>query len=324
MESLDILGCGSEDVYLPDHDELCAIQAGQLLNMGCLEYETSAYACAFFKNQKVYYYISGHDESIRSFCQEMCLQGIYHTPIRYFGERFDLLDLTKEETDRKFRLETAYKIKKDYPQQLFQAVYELTMQPSLNKGYEVLQAAAERLENCFDPHQIDLFENLLLMLLKGRLINIQSYRIMLEWVKKEYRKMAIEPLKNGLYQRQYAGFVYEDKLGRRGHFADATLYNAEKKQEFYKNKGYLVTPILKITYYADSYINPLENRTVFLSELDKYLNDDYLRFMRIFAQMGSTINTALYNEWAEKIALSGVKEAMEAFRTFGIDCHVFE
>ena len=88
MESLDILGCGSEDVYLPDHDELCAIQAGQLLNMGCLEYETSAYACAFFKNQKVYYYISGHDESIRSFCQEMCLQGIYHTPIRYFGERF--------------------------------------------------------------------------------------------------------------------------------------------------------------------------------------------------------------------------------------------
>ena len=58
MESLDILGCGSEDVYLPDHDELCAIQAGQLLNMGCFGYETSAYACAFFKNQKVYYYIS--------------------------------------------------------------------------------------------------------------------------------------------------------------------------------------------------------------------------------------------------------------------------
>lgn len=253
-----------------------------------------------------------------------CVCKAYHTPIRYFGERFDLLDLTKEETDRKFRLETAYKMKKDYPQQLFQAVYELTIQPSLNKGYEVLQAAAERLENCFDPHQIDLFENLLLMLLKGRLINIQSYRIMLEWVKKEYRKMAIEPLKNGCYSGSMLDLSMRISWAEEDILPMRRFIMQRKNRNFIKTRDIWLRPFLKITYYADSYINPLENRTVFLSELDKYLNDDYLRFMRIFAQMGSTINAGLYNEWAEKIALSGVKEAMEAFRTFGIDCHVFE
>ena len=36
---------------LMNHDVVCTAQAGQLLNAGCLEYETAAYGIAYHKDE---------------------------------------------------------------------------------------------------------------------------------------------------------------------------------------------------------------------------------------------------------------------------------
>lgn len=322
MESIDIFGYKSEGVTLPDHDELCAIQAGQLVDMGCLEYETAAYACAYLQNGKVYYYISSHDESIRDFCKRACLAGMYHTPIRYFVKRYDLIEFSEEELNQQFRYATACQMKESYPEKLFQAIEDLTAKPAANSGYAILQSAVKQLENRFDSKQLQLFEGLLVMLFEGRIINTEAYQLLQSWVKREYEKMAIEPVKYGTYKRRYAGFAYEDKQGKRYYFADAVLYTAEAKQEYYKNMGYLVTPILTVTYYADSYMNPVENKAAFMRELKQYLNDDYMRFIHLFAELEPTIDVDKYNEWEQKIIATGKQDAVAAFAAFGRACNV--
>lgn len=36
-----------------DHDTVCVIQAGQLLDMNCLEYETAAYGLVYRQNKEI-------------------------------------------------------------------------------------------------------------------------------------------------------------------------------------------------------------------------------------------------------------------------------
>lgn len=306
-----------------DHDTLCTMQAGQLLSNGCLEYETAAYCSVYKKGMEIYYYISTQEANIKNFRQNARLNNIYHTPIRYFCQRFDVLDTTEEEINANFRLKLAKQLYNEYPDILFEAIEQLTAPNCTNDGFSLVQAMAEQLENGFDLNHLKLFKQLLDLLLEGRRINKEAYLIMQQWLQVEYQKMAIETIQYGSYKRQYSGFVYEKINGVRGTFIDAVLHITEERQTQYRNMGYLVTPILDVTYYSDHYLNPIENKELFIKELHKYLNDDYLKLMRLFNELPATVDKKQYQLYEKQILATGKQAAIEAFQYFGHVCNVF-
>lgn len=302
---------------LLNHDVVCTAQAGQLLNAGCLEYETAAYGIAYRKNNETYYYISSREDSVLEFTKTACLENLQYTPLRYFFKRFDLIDESEEEIKEKFRLEIAQRLYGFYPDVFFEALDDLTAAPCMNSAYPIVEKIANQLENSFDLHHLNIFENLLELLLQSRLLNKEGYYIFLQWLHNEHEKTSLEPIASSIYRRTYTGFAYEKPDGSIGYFADAVHHLAIEKRNNYVNKGYLVTPMLTIQYYADSFNNLQKTRQTFLSTLKQYLDSNYLSIMKALRKLSSGIDVDKYHMYETKIAESGKEKAIETFQYYG-------
>lgn len=93
---------------------------------------------------------------------------------------------------------------------------------------------------------------------------------------------------------------------------------AREKHISFIAKGYIVTPILSITYYADSFNNLQKNsRETFLAELQKYAGEMYIKLMELLRELPAGVDNDLYLSYYEKIKATGSKQAVEAFLYYG-------
>ena len=305
------------DEGITDHDEMCISQASKLLQIGYLEFETAGYATAYKKDNEIYYYVSDGETTMHKFLLKCHEANIYPTPVKYYCKRYDLLEDTEDDIRRKFRVETAFKLKEAYPRVYFEALEKLTAHFNDNQAFYLLKEMSEQLDGCFDISQLNLFGSLLEMMLKGRLLNEPGYILLNEWLQNEYEKMAIEPIASGQYKRTYAGFAYEKPNGQIGYFCDAFAYMATEKQADFISRGYVVTPILQKSYYADAFQGLTESRAQFKAELEHYLGDNYIRLMKLIKSLDPCVDTALYREYYEKVKETGSKQALAAITYYG-------
>lgn len=301
-----------------DHDAICVSQASKLLQIGYLEYETAVYGSAYYRDGEIHYYISAKEETMEKF-QKHCYQNnIYPTPAKYFCKRYDLVEDTEEEIKQRFRLQTARSLRESYPRLFFEAINELTAGENTNVAFPIVQALTEQLDSCFDLNQLNLFGELLDMLFKGRLLTKESTILFKQWLDKEYEKISVEPIASGDYRRTYAGFAYKKPDGTMKYLIDAFPYMAKEKQMAFLAQGYVVTPMLSITYYADSFNNLHgSSKESFKQELEKYLGAMYIQLMELLRQLPSGVDQELYLAWLEKIKTTGSKAAEEAFLYYG-------
>jgi len=307
---------GPED-GINDHDQVCVSQASRLLQIGYLEYETAVYGSAYYKNGEINYYISAKDETMDKF-QHNCLQeNIYPTPAKYFFKRYDLVQDTEEEVKTRFRLDVARSLQKSYPPILFEAIHRLTSSDRTNTAFPIMQELCEQLNSCFDLNQLNLFGNLTDTLFCSRLLTKESYILLHQWLTKEYEKITVEPIASGDYRRTYAGFAYKKLNGTIQYFIDALPYMAKEKHAMFLAQGCICTPILTITYYADTF-NTLQNaHDTFKMVLEKYLDTMYIRLMELFRTLPSSINQTLYFDYLEKVKAYESKSAVDTFLYYG-------
>ena len=302
-----------------DHDQICMSQANKLLQIGYLEYETAFYGSAYYKKDgSIHYYISAREESMDKFLTSCYQQNIYPTPAEYFVKRYNLLNDTQEEIKAHFRLFTAYTLKKNYPPILFQALQSLSAEECANCAFEIMAELAEQLENCFDLNQLQLFANLTEMLFRGRQLRKESYILLNQWLKKEQEKISAEPIVSGNYCRTFSGFAYQREGGEVKYFIDALPYLTKEKQIQFIAQGCVVSPILSITYYADSFHNlQKQSKEAFRVELSKYVGGMYMKLMAFLKQLPSGVDRVCYNDYYEKIQAANSRKAMEIFLYYG-------
>lgn len=300
-----------------DHDAVCVAQASKLLQIGYLEYETAVYGSAYSKDGEIHYYISAKEDTMEKF-QKNCYQsGIYPTPAKYFCKRYDLINDTEEEIKLRFRLDTARSLRDSYPRLFFEAVNALTAPISSNAAFPIVKALTEQLDSCFDLNQLAIFGELLEMLSRGRLLTPESTLLFQQWLDKEYEKISIEPIASGDYRRTYSGFAYQKPDGTVKYLIDAFPYMAKEKHTAFLAKGYIVTPILTITYYADSFNNLFDSKDAFQKELAQYLGPMYLQLMTLLRQLPAGVDETLYHTYLDKIAACESKLALESFLYYG-------
>lgn len=304
---------------ITDHDQVCVSQANKLLQIGYLEYETAIYGSAYYnKKGEISYYLSVKEDTMDKFLSSCYQRNIYPTPAKYFFKRYDLVNDTEEDIKTRFRLNTALSLKASYPPILFEALQALTANDSANSAFPLMQELTEQLDSCFDLNQLNLFYNLIEMLFRGRHLTKESYILLNQWLSKEHEKISVEPIASGDYRRTYSGFAYQKPNGAIKYFIDAFPYMAKEKHVHFISQGYIVTPILSVTYYADSF-NNLQNksRATFQAEMEKYVGEMYIKLMHLLRQLPPSVNNELYLSYYEKIESSGSKQALEAFLYYG-------
>ena len=92
---------------------------------------------------------------------------------------------------------------------------------------------------------------------------------------------------------------------------------ATEKQADFISRGYVVTPILQKSYYADAFQGLTESRAQFKAELEHYLGDNYIRLMKLIKSLDPCVDTALYREYYEKVKETGSKQALAAITYYG-------
>ena len=302
---------------LVDHDAVCTAQAGNLLQNGYLEYEVAAYGTAVYRDGDVYYYISAKEESVTRFIRQCYLHEQYPTPIRYFFKRYDLLHSSEEAVREAFRLHVARALQAAYPLAFFQGLTGLTQEAAPGAAWPILSQLTAQIENSFDPLQLGIFANLLEQLLPARLISVEGYQLLGQWLEHEREKLAIEPAKAGVYQRTYAGFAYQRPDGQLAYFADAFPHMAQEKQTALQSQGCLTTPILTSTYFADAYPQLAVIRERFQKDLRRYLGQGYLDVMRLLRSLPPTVDAQDYGHCLQALEQSGAAQAASALRWYG-------
>lgn len=300
-----------------DHDAIVIDQAGKLMRIGYLEYEIAVYATAVYQDGNIYYYMSAKEDSAQDFVRQCYLKNLYPTPIRYYYKRYDLLHSTEEEVKQIFRMEIAERLQKAYPPEYFATITELTKPLVSDSALPIMKELSGQLENCFDLSHLNIYENLLEMMLPSRLISVAGYQLMHQWLDKEYEKLSIEPVKAGAYERTYAGFAYLREDGTLKYFIDAFTYMTHEKQNTFLSQGKIVTPILTRTYSAKSFQHMVNIRDNFRTDIAKYLNKEYIRFMQLLRTLPSTVNKALFDEHLQKLKSMGATQAVEALNYYG-------
>lgn len=300
-----------------NHDLAAVEQAGKLIRIGYMGVETEAYGCAYFKDGEPHFYISAKEETMDRFQRSCYQKEIYPTPAKYYINRYDTILQTEEELKVQFRLDTAFLLQKQYPPLLFEAIHALTGQISDNNAFPIMQELCGQLESCFDLNQLKLFNDLTDMLYRGRLLTKESYILLNQWHDKEIEKMSIEPISSGNYKRTYSGFVYRKPDGTVKYFIDALAYNTREKQLEFIAKGYLVTPILSMAYYSESFTGLDNTRDRFKAELEYYIGETYIKLMEVLKQLPASVDEELYFRYLEQIRQNCGKEAEQAFLYFG-------
>lgn len=317
MDKITTYDLTTVDEAIRDHDTVCTIQAGNLLQHGYLGYETAVYGTTVYKDDDVYYFISSKEEKLHQFRRYCCHNNLISTPIQYFVKRFDGTQKTKEELEQRFKWETAKQMQARYPAIFFAALKEVSDNCGNNTAYPILLQVAKQLENSFDSHLLKLFDKLLEMMLEGRFLNLDSYEKLQQWLAKEQQKTDAEPIFRGAYQRTYWGFAYQCGTSPIKYFADATSYRALEKQQELLAGGYLVTPILEHCYHTDSYQNLTPTRQLFRQSLQKYLDDAYLQLMAYLRRLPCSINREKYFFYLQYWQNAHLPDALALWRYFG-------
>ena len=299
-----------------DHDTLIMIQAHQLMNVGYLEYEAAEYGTAYLQEGEIYYYICDKEETMNKFLEKCLDTGVFTTPVKYFYKRFDLLEETVDEIEKRYRLEVARVLQDNYSGLFFEAISDLIAKPIENEAFQILLEITEQLDSCFDVQQLGLFKDLLEMLLRGRHINRESYEILKNWLAKEYSKF-IDEIMVGKYKKQYSGFAYQNTDGKVKYYQDACSYMTKEKQIEYISQGYIVTPILLKNYYQISAQELNTTKACFEHSIKIYLDDSYVRLMQLLKKLPPSVDPVKYFRYQKELEDSGKKLAINAFRYYG-------
>ncbi len=300
-----------------DHDALCSAQAAELLQMGYLGQEVAMYGTSVCRGGEIYYYITAREDKMRRFLRECYLRDAYPTPQKYYVKRYDGFYQDKEAASRAFRLEIARQLRGSYSAAYHAAIADLTRDPGDNQAYPLLREMAEDLRNGFDSSRLDLFADLLDMVLMGRHLTPEGHSLLRQWTEKEKEKICTEPVLSGTYRRTYAGFAYQKPDGSVRFYCDALPCMAREKQVLFVNRGYIVTPILTEAYYADSFKSLERSNEAFRDALRFYLDENYIRLMHLLKALPPGVDPERYLRCMEQLRRDGQKEEVLAFQYYG-------
>ena len=305
------------DDSIGDHDLACIDQAGRLMKIGYLEYETAVYAIAYRKNQEIYYFMSDYVVNIEQQRNKLLKENIYTTPIRYFFKRYDLVEETEEEVKHKFRLEVARTLATDYSELFFDAIETLIASSNTNSAYSLLKEISKQLDSCFDMNELILFDNLLDMMLNARLLSMEGYQLLQQWLRIEFERIAYEPVDYGQYKRQYYGFAYQKNGGKIKYFIDAVKYKVYSRQVELIRDGYVVTPILRSLYQRESYHELYFCKKQFEQLLQQYTGERYLSLMCLLNDLPSSVDSQIYETYLNSLQDMGTAQEIMDFLYYG-------
>lgn len=285
--------------YVGSRDMQASSAVAIMAQLGRFEAEFIVYGSAIQENDgKIYYYATTNQEKLYQCIKNARMEERYFMPIVQYVKRMKVPADLEDEWLAKTKLELIQEMKKQYESFIIHMQPVFQRRPN-NNAEGVLKDYQMAIDGYFDDTLLQLFWGLVEESYAGKILSREAFLDFKRWYDNVRHQMSDDPVFIDNITRDYYGFVYRDKNGKRETFLDAQKVNVLDAQNKKKIQGYVVAPIIKKQFSFKNFGEMPRIRQEFMHWLLETQSEDYMKTVELLKNMPGVIDETEFQDIKE-------------------------
>lgn len=288
-----------------------------MAELGCFEYEDTAYGCAYRKDGKVLYRMGGDWQRIHDFIENSRLAGILPTAVAEKTVRQAKITGSEEEAKLKLKLSLGKELQAMYNAAFFDILEELGQIPNCDSAGDILEEYKEAIDGFFDDGQLQLFEGLLNRAYLAKTLTTEHFDALRSWLAATRLQMADDVLIKKQFNRTFNVYIEINDQGVVRQVQNANRKPLEEQKWAAERKGFLTSPVYAKTRWYEKAAELSSERAAFQKEVGQLMDDRYIARLQALRSLPSVIEAELF---AEKLAAAEAAcspQAVQLLKDYG-------
>lgn len=288
-----------------------------MAELGCFEYEDTAYGCAYRKDGKVLYRMGGDWQRIHDFIENSRLAGILPTAVAEKTVRQAKITGSEEEAKLKLKLALGKELQAMYNAAFFDILEELGQLPNCDSAGDILESYKEAIDGFFDDGQLQLFEGLLNRAYLAKTLTTEHFDALRSWLAATRLQMADDVLIKKQFNRTFNVYIEINDQGVVRQVQNANRKPLEEQKWAAERKGFLTSPVYAKTRWYEKAAELSSERAAFQKEVGQLMDDRYIARLQALRSLPSVIEAELF---AEKLAAAEAAcspQAVQLLKDYG-------
>ncbi|SHN59686.1 hypothetical protein [Desulfitobacterium chlororespirans] len=308
MDQINVVYSGSA----VNKDLQIAEDFSKMAEFGYLDQEFTMYGAAYLgTDEQMKYLISSKRDEIYRFMAMSAYQGLCPTPASSYTEICPVPSGYEEDIALQVKFRLAKKLQQDYQKPLLAALRELAAVDGNDAAYELLVKEQEKVEDLYDRDILLVYEGLVDMAFKKKLLSLRSLNEFNRWINKIKKQMEDDLVVNDILEKTFYGYVYQGGDGTLKYRVNAqyeSIYNFTLETE---EQGCRPSPIFHKKYFYNYRYTLGEAKNDFNVFLKKLLNRDYMEIINALNRMPSPIDRVKFKNLSEHYRAQNDHKALE-------------
>lgn len=294
-----------------------------MAELGCFEYEDTAYGCAFRKDGKTLYRMGGDWQRIHDFVESSRLAGLMPTAAAEKTVRQAKITGSEEEAKLKLKLALGKELQTMYDTTFFDLLEELGQTPNCDSAGEILEAYKEEIDGFFNAGQLQLFEGLLNMAYLAKTLTTEHFEALRSWLYATRMQMADDVLIKKQFNRTFNVYIEINDQGVVRQVSNANRKPLEEQKWAAERKGFLTSPVYAKTRWYEKAAELSNERAAFQEEVRQLMDERYIERLKALRSLPAVIDAELF---AQKLAIAEEAcspAAMQQLKDYGRLWNIF-
>ncbi len=277
--------------------------------LGKFPKEITAYGLVYYQNGQRYYMLSTEQAKLIRFLNETANQAFFPTLIDSHTERLAIPEGFEEDVIRAVKLQLAQNLAKDYPQQAFACLLEVSQAAPNDSAEDALWHYRRRLESIFDAEKIRAFAAICTRAYLRKNCTLAAYQALSAWCAK--RLLQLESFVPPVGQRDkrfYGLAVLKDNRLERC-IINANLSCIYQEKLALEQQGFLTTIWHQYNFAAPKQESLSGIHAQMTAILEKIYDADLIALMEQIEQAPAVIDPLRFAQAMDELTALGKKAA---------------
>lgn len=297
-------------------DLKCRNDIAEMAELGKFEQEFIVYGCAYLRDGKMEYQVSGDGMDLFRFLKTSSLEKVYAGPVMDYLYRIAVPSGMTEEYQWKAKLMLAERMRTMLPKELLTEFQTLAAVPNTDAALPLFRELQKKMVGHFDRDLFQLLNGLFLRAFQQKKLSDEHYTEMVEWLQYLYAQMEDDVVIKKNVARTFYGFAYRETNGQIKYYANAVELEAYKQQQRVHLQGKTVSPMLQKTYYFEELPILANVRKGFLSQMEQWMDEEYWSYLDAIDNLPSAVDKEAYEALQKKAeeGPEGIQQYLKYYR----------
>lgn len=288
-----------------------------LAELGCFEFEDTAYGCAYRKDGKILYRMGSDWHRVREFIENSRLSGILPTAIAEKTIRQAQVSGGEEAAKLRLKLTLGREMRDMYNESFFDALDELSATANNDSAGDILEAYKDEIDGFFNAAQLQLFEGLLHMAYMAKNLTANHFDALRGWLEATRQQMADDVLLKKQFNRTFNLYIEINDKGAIRQVQNANRKPLEEQKWMAERKGFLTSPVYVQTRWYEKAAELSKERTAFQNEVSQLMDEKYVKRLQDLRTLPSVILAEDFKQKLAQVEKACSPQAFQMLKDYG-------